>query len=108
MLHLTRALERFLLEAHLFMQAGCLRTAVLFECFSGQRVNLTSGVTRAKTVVNIYNRYSASATVEHPEQCGDTPEARAVTNAGRHGNERPPNEPGDDTRKGSFHTRDDN
>ena len=56
--------------------------------FCRQGVDLAGGKASAKTIVNVYHRHTATATVEHPKQRRQTAKAGPVTNAGRDGDDR--------------------
>ena len=58
----------------------------------------------AKTVVDIDNRYTGAAAVEHSQECGKALEVGPVTHAGRQRHDRRGGDAGDDARQRPFHT----
>jgi alcohol dehydrogenase len=58
----------------------------------------------AKAVVNVHDRNIRSARIKHAEQRRNAAKARAVTNAGRHRNDRRRNQPAHDARQRAFHS----
>src|SRR5438094_6312793 len=61
----------------------------------------------AEAVVDVDDRETGGARVQHREQRGDAAEARAVADARRHGDDRLVDEPADDARQRALHAGDD-
>ena len=61
---------------------------------------------RTEAVVDIHDRDTAGATVEHRQQRRDPPEAGAVTDAGGNRNDGDVDEPADDAWQGALHPSD--
>src|SRR5213592_2203477 len=59
-----------------------------------QGVDLTGGVASAKAVVDVDHAHPAAATAQHPEKGRETTQVRPVTDAGRHGDDRPGHQSG--------------
>lgn len=77
------------------MESGC------------ESVDLSGGVTPSEAVVDIANRHATAAGIEHAEQCGQSAEVGAVSDAGRDGNDRAGHEAGDHAGEGTLHAGDD-
>jgi hypothetical protein len=71
-------------------------------------VDLRSRESGAEAVVDINHGDATAAAIEHAEQGRKAIEAGAVADAGRHGNYRFGDKPGDRAGKGAFHSCDDN
>ena len=71
-------------------------------------VDQAGGVAGAETVVDIDDGDATGAGIEHRQQRSDAAEARAVTDARRHGNDRLVHEAADDARQRAFHAGNDN
>jgi hypothetical protein len=70
-----------------------------------QAVDAGSDASRAETVVDVHDRHIRSATIEHPEQRGNSSKAGAVARARRHGDHRRRYQSADHARQCAFHAR---
>src|SRR5271165_521813 len=68
-----------------------------------QPVDDRRNVSRAEAVVNVYYADIRGAGVQHPQQRGDTLVRSAVTDAGRHGDDRHAHQAADDAGQRAFH-----
>src|ERR1035441_5571132 len=73
----------------------------------GQRVDLARGITGAEAVVDVHDGQPAGATIKHAEQRREPAEVGAIAHARRHRDDRLRHQPGNHTRQGAFHARDD-
>ena len=66
-------------------------------------VDLAGGVTSAETVIDIHHSDATATGIQHAEQRGQSAEVRAVTDAGRHGDQWATHQSRDDTGQRAFH-----
>ncbi len=55
---------------------------VILHFSVAKRIDLAGGVPCAEAIINIHDRHTAAATIQHPEQRGESAETRPVAYAG--------------------------